>query len=153
MAKIAKPTKRRLLVLHGPNLNLLGTREPKVYGRETLSVINRRLVAAGRAAGAKVVCFQSNVEGELINRVQQAPRDGIAFIIFNPAAYTHTSVALRDALAGVALPFIEVHLSNVHAREAFRHRSYFCDLAVGTICGLGSRGYDFALAYALQPLR
>jgi len=149
MAKIAKTGKKRILVLHGPNLNLLGSREPGIYGRDTLAAINRRLIAAGRAAGAKVLCFQSNVEGELIERIQRAGREGIGFIVFNPAAYTHTSVALRDALAGVAIPFIEVHLSNVHAREPFRHRSYFSDLAVGTICGLGSRGYDFALAHAL----
>ena len=139
-----------MLVLHGPNLNLLGTREPRVYGREELSAINRRLMAAGRTAGTEVLCYQSNIEGELIERIQQAARDGVRFIVFNPAAYTHTSVALRDALAGVAIPFIEVHLSNVHAREPFRHRSYFSDLAVGTICGLGSRGYDFALDFALK---
>jgi 3-dehydroquinate dehydratase-2 len=151
MPKITKtPRNKRVLVLHGPNLNLMGTREPAIYGRETLNAINRRLVSAGRAAGADVVCYQSNVEGELIDRVQQAGRDGVGFIIFNPAAYTHTSVALRDALAGIAIPFIEVHLSNVHAREPFRHRSYFSDLAAGTICGLGSRGYDFALDYALK---
>lgn len=151
MAKIAKTakSKRRVLVLHGPNLNLLGTREPKVYGKETLAEINRRLVATGRARGVAVLCYQSNLEGELINRVHQARNEGVAFILVNPAGYTHTSVALRDALAGVAIPFIEVHLSNVHAREPFRHHSYFSALAVGTICGLGSRGYDFALAYAL----
>lgn len=152
MAKKAK-TPKRVLVLHGPNLNLLGTREPGIYGRETLTAINRRLVAAGRAAGTEVSCYQSNVEGELINRVQQAGKDGVGFIVFNPAAYTHTSVALRDALAGVAIPFVEVHLSNVQAREPFRHRSYFSDLAVGTICGLGSRGYDFALEFALKAGR
>lgn len=153
MAKKSKSANRRVLVLHGPNLNLLGTREPEVYGRETLAAINRRLVAAGRAAGTEVTCYQSNVEGQLINRVQQAAREGVAFIVFNPAAYTHTSVALRDALAGVAIPFVEVHLSNVQAREPFRHRSYFSDLAVGTICGLGSRGYDFALEFALKAGR
>lgn len=153
MAKKAKSAKRRVLVLHGPNLNLLGTREPGVYGRETLAAINRRLVAAGRAAGTEVACYQSNVEGQLINRVQQAARDGVAFIVFNPAAYTHTSVALRDALAAVAIPFVEVHLSNVQAREPFRHRSYFSDLAVGTIGGLGSRGYDFALEFAVAFAR
>lgn len=142
-----------MLVLHGPNLNLLGKREPEIYGRETLTAINRRLVAAGRAAGTEVTCYQSNVEGELIDRVQQAGKDGVGFIVFNPAAYTHTSVALRDALAGVAIPFVEVHLSNVQAREPFRHRSYFSDLAVGTICGLGSHGYDFALQFALKPKR
>lgn len=149
MAKTGKTSKRRLLVIHGPNLNLLGSREPKIYGNEKLAAINRRLVAAGNAAGAEVLCFQSNVEGKLIDRVQRARGERIAFIVLNPAGYTHTSVALRDALAGVAIPFIEVHLSNVQAREPFRHRSYFSDLAVGTICGLGSQGYDFALAYAL----
>ncbi|HWD22960.1 MAG TPA: type II 3-dehydroquinate dehydratase [Burkholderiales bacterium] len=153
MAKTSKAAKKRLLVLHGPNLNLLGTREPKVYGRQTLVEINRRLIAAGRAAGAQVQCFQSNLEGELIDRIQRAWREGVRFIVFNPAAYTHTSVALRDALAGVAIPFIEVHLSNVHAREPFRHRSYFSDLAVGTICGLGADGYDFALQFGLRYAR
>jgi 3-dehydroquinate dehydratase-2 len=140
----------KVLVLHGPNLNLLGTREPRIYGREKLAEINRRLVEQGRRAGVEVACFQSNVEGELINRVQGAATEGVGFIVLNPAAYTHTSVALRDALAGVAIPFVEVHLSNVHAREPFRHRSFFSDLAVGTICGLGSRGYDFALEFALK---
>jgi 3-dehydroquinate dehydratase II len=153
MAKTGKTSRRRLLVIHGPNLNLLGTREPKVYGTEKLAAINRRLMAAGKAAGAEVFCYQSNVEGELIDRVQQARGEGIVFIVLNPAGYTHTSVALRDALAGVAIPFIEVHLSNVHAREPFRHRSYFSDLAVGIVCGLGSQGYDFALAYALGHQR
>lgn len=149
MRKKSKAAKK-LLVLHGPNLNLLGSREPKVYGHETLAAINRRLIAAGRAAGTEVLCFQSNLEGTLIDRIQQARREGVGFIVFNPAAYTHTSVALRDALAGVAIPFIEVHLSNVQAREPFRHRSYFSDLAVGTICGLGSQGYDFALQFGLR---
>jgi 3-dehydroquinate dehydratase-2 len=153
MRKTSKAAKKHLLVLHGPNLNLLGTREPKVYGRETLAEINRRLIAAGGAAGAEVQCFQSNLEGELIDRIQRARREGVDFIVFNPAAYTHTSVALRDALAGVAIPFIEVHLSNVHAREPFRQRSYFSDLAVGTICGLGAEGYDFALQFGLQYKR
>jgi 3-dehydroquinate dehydratase-2 len=150
MAKIAKAAKRSVLILHGPNLNLLGVREPAVYGREALADIDKRLIALGRAAGAQVRCYQSNVEGELIDKVQSAKGDGVDFIVLNPAGYTHTSIALRDALAGVAIPFIEVHLSNVHAREAFRHRSYFSDLAVGTICGLGSHGYDFALEYALK---
>jgi 3-dehydroquinate dehydratase-2 len=145
-----KNTRRSILVLHGPNLNLLGTREPAIYGGETLATINDRLAATGRNAGVRVVCHQSNLEGDLIDRVQEAKVEGISFIVLNPAGYTHTSVALRDALAAVAIPFIEVHLSNVQAREAFRHRSYFSDLAVGTICGLGSRGYDFALAYALS---
>lgn len=150
MAKIQKSSKRRVLVLHGPNLNLLGSREPEVYGRETLAVIDRRLAATGAIARASVLSFQSNLEGELINRVHKAKTEGIDFIIINPAGYTHSSVALRDALAGVGIPFVEVHLSNVHSREAFRHRSYFSDLAVGVICGLGSRGYDFALEFALK---
>ena len=150
MAKIRKSSKRRVLVLHGPNLNLLGTREPEIYGRETLGAIDRRLGATGKAASASVLCFQSNLEGELINRVHKAKTEGVDFIIINPAGYTHSSVALRDALAGVGIPFLEVHLSNVHSREAFRHRSYFSDLAVGVICGLGSRGYDFALEFALK---
>ncbi len=149
MPKIRKSSKKRVLVLHGPNLNLLGTREPEVYGRETLTAIDRRLAAAGDSASASVTTFQSNVEGELINRVHKAKNEGVDFIIINPAGYTHSSVALRDALAGVGIPFVEVHLSNVHSREAFRHRSYFSDLAVGVICGLGSRGYDFALEFAL----
>ena len=138
-----------MLVLHGPNLNLLGIREPDIYGRETLEDINLRLVDAAEGAGVEVQCFQSNHEGALVDRIQQAGREGIGFIVINPAAYTHTSVAIRDALAGVKIPFIEVHLSNVHAREPFRHRSFVSDIAVGTICGLGSRGYDLALAYVL----
>lgn len=140
---------KSVLVLHGPNLNLLGTREPEIYGRETIEDIDRRLVEAAKAAGVDVQCFQSNHEGALVDRIQQAGREGTGFIVINPAAYTHTSVAIRDALAGVKIPFIEVHLSNVHAREAFRHRSLVSDIAVGTICGLGSRGYDLALAYVL----
>jgi 3-dehydroquinate dehydratase-2 len=136
--------------LHGPNLNLLGTREPEIYGRETLAEINRRLAAAARAAGARLQDFQSNHEGALVDRVQQARRDGAAFIVINPAGYTHTSVALRDALAAVQIPFVEVHLSNVHAREPFRRQSLLAEIAVGTICGLGSQGYDLALAYALS---
>jgi 3-dehydroquinate dehydratase-2 len=142
-----------ILVLHGPNLNLLGTREPEVYGTETLEAINRRLVRRAAAAGARLTVFQSNHEGELIDRVQRARKEGVDFILINPAGFTHTSVALRDALAAVALPFVEVHLSNVHAREAFRHRSHFSDLAVGVVCGLGSLGYDFALEFALQRIR
>ena len=153
MAQLQKTATARVLVLHGPNLNLLGTREPHIYGGETLAQIDERLTAAGRSAGAEVVCFQSNLEGELIERVHRAKQDGVCFIVINPAGYTHSSVALRDALAAVGLPFIEVHLSNVHAREPFRHRSFFSDLAVGTICGLGSRGYDYALQYALQAGR
>jgi 3-dehydroquinate dehydratase-2 len=150
MADLRTTAKKRVLVLHGPNLNLLGTREPKLYGLETLADIDRRLVEAGRKAGAEVQCFQHNVEGELVSRVHQARADHVGFIVINPAGYTHTSIALRDALAGVAIPFIEVHLSNVHAREAFRHHSYFSELAVGVICGLGSEGYDLALGYAVR---
>jgi 3-dehydroquinate dehydratase-2 len=145
---------KRVLVLHGPNLNLLGTREPEIYGRETLDQVDRRLADAAAESGARLESFQSNQEGALVDRIQQAGREGVEFIVFNPAAYTHTSIALRDALAAVRIPFIEVHLSNVHAREPFRQRSYFSDLAVGTICGLGSRGYDLALAFALgSPAR
>jgi len=154
---LALETKRRsvqglkqILVLHGPNLNLLGSREPEIYGRETLADINRRLIAHGKAAGASVTCFQSNHEGALIDRVQQSKKQQVAAIIINPAGFTHTSVALRDALAGVAIPFIEVHLSNIHAREPFRRHSYFSDQAAGTICGLGSRGYELALQFILR---
>lgn len=141
---------KTLLILHGPNLNLLGRREPKVYGHVTLAQIDDELcrMAAGRGATAR--SFQSNHEGVMIERVHAARDDGTDFIIVNPAGFTHTSVALRDAFAGVAIPFIEVHLSNVHQREAFRHRSYFSDLAVGVICGLGVAGYRSALAYALD---
>jgi 3-dehydroquinate dehydratase II len=150
LIKTASPQVRSVWILHGPNLNLLGKREPKIYGTESLEDINRRLLEAAKGGGATAQCFQSNHEGELVNRIQEAGHQKIDFIILNPAAYTHTSVAIRDALAGVGIPFIEVHLSNVHAREAFRHRSYVSDIAVGTICGLGSRGYDLALAYALS---
>lgn len=142
---------RSVLVLHGPNLNLLGTREPEIYGRETLEDINKRLASLGKEFGATVETFQSNHEGALIERVHAAKVQGFGHIIINPAGYTHTSVALRDALAGVAIPFVEVHLSNIHRREAFRHHSYFSDLAIGVICGLGSRGYDLALQSVLQP--
>jgi len=143
--------RRSVLVIHGPNLNLLGTREPQIYGRETLEDINARLAATARASNAELQAFQSNHEGVLVDRIQQAGREGVNFIIINPAAYTHTSIALRDALAAVRIPFIEVHLSNVHAREPFRRQSYFSDLAAGTICGLGSQGYDLALAFAMRP--
>ena len=141
---------QNILVLHGPNLNLLGTREPEVYGRTTLDDINRRLTALAAENGASLGHFQSNAESALVDRVQQARTDGTQFIVINPAAYTHTSVALRDALAAVAIPFIEVHLSNVHAREAFRKESFFSDIAVGVICGLGASGYEFAVRYALD---
>ncbi len=143
---------KNILLLNGPNLNLLGTREPEIYGGDTLAAIEQRLVQRAQDAGAHLVAFQSNSEGELVNLIQQASREGVDFIIINPAAYTHTSVAMRDALAAVRIPFIEVHMSNVFAREAFRHHSYFTDIAVGIISGLGAKGYELALAYALdQP--
>ena len=141
---------KTVLILHGPNLNLLGTREPEVYGHVTLDEINAKLTAQAQAKGAKLAYFQSNAEAAMVDRVQQARTDGTDFIIINPAAYTHTSVAIRDALAAVAIPFVEVHLSNVHAREAFRKESYFSDIAVGTISGLGATGYELALQFALQ---
>jgi 3-dehydroquinate dehydratase II len=140
---------RTILVLHGPNLNLLGTREPEIYGRETLAAIDARLSKRAQEAGAKLECFQSNAEHELIERIHRARAEACDFIIFNPAAFTHTSVALADALSAVAIPFIEVHLSNVHAREAFRSHSYFCAIAVGTITGLGVMGYELALEFGL----
>jgi 3-dehydroquinate dehydratase-2 len=140
----------RILVLHGPNLNLLGKREPEIYGTETLAQINKRLVQTGRAGRAKVDCYQSNHEGELIERIHAAKKQQVAMILINPGGLTHSSVALRDALAAVAIPFIEIHLSNIHAREPFRRHSYFSDLALGTVCGLGSHGYDLALQYALR---
>ena len=141
-----------ILVIHGPNLNLLGTREPEVYGNETLDAINQRLSRKAQKAGVSLSVFQSNSEGALVDRVQAAREEGIAFIVINPAAYTHTSVALRDALAAVAIPYLEIHLSNVHAREPFRRHSYFSDAAVGVICGLGSSGYDTALDFAIRRI-
>lgn len=141
---------KTILVIHGPNLNLLGQREPDVYGRITLTEIDSKLQQLALAADAKLLCFQSNAEAALVDRVQLAREDNTDFIIINPAAYTHTSVALRDALAAVAIPFIEVHLSNVFAREAFRKESYFSDIAVGVISGLGATGYELALQYALN---
>ncbi|MFA6920751.1 MAG: type II 3-dehydroquinate dehydratase [Gallionella sp.] len=141
---------KAILVLHGPNLNLLGTREPAVYGSTTLEEINQQLTALAGKNGASLSCFQSNSEAALIERVHQARTDGTEFIVINPAAFTHTSVALRDALSAVAIPFIEIHLSNVHAREAFRRESFFSDLATGVICGLGAKGYEFAVQYALN---
>lgn len=140
---------RKILVLHGPNLNMLGTREPEVYGRVTLDEINRSLTKMAEDAGIILESFQSNSEADLISRIQQTIGDETDFIIINPAAYTHTSVALRDALAAVKLPFIEVHLSNIFARETFRRESYFSDLALGVISGLGPKGYELALEYAL----
>jgi len=141
---------KAILVLHGPNLNLLGSREPEVYGSTTLDEINASLTTLASKNGANLSCFQSNAEAALIERIHQARNDGTQFIVINPAAFTHTSVALRDALAAVAIPFIEIHLSNVHAREAFRRESFFSDLAVGVICGLGAQGYEFAVQYALH---
>lgn len=141
---------KRILVVNGPNLNLLGTREPDRYGTVTLAAIEQTLQSQAQAAGAALSTFQSNAESELIDRVQEAAREGIEFIIINPAGYTHSSVALRDALAAVRIPFLEVHLSNIHAREDFRQRSYFSDLAVGVVSGLGAKGYELALAYALE---
>jgi 3-dehydroquinate dehydratase-2 len=140
------------LVLHGPNLNMLGTREPGVYGSKTLAQINQDLEQHAREAGHHLLHLQSNAEYELIERIHAARGEGVDFIIFNPAAFTHTSVALRDALLAVSIPFIEVHLSNVHKREPFRHHSYFSDIAVGVICGLGASGYRLALEAALEQL-
>jgi len=142
----------RLLVLHGPNLNLLGSREPEVYGRDTLADIDAGLRARTEAAGLAYESLQSNAEHVLVDRVQAAAGDGTRFLLVNPAAFTHTSVALRDALAAVALPFIEVHLSNPHAREPFRRQSYFSDLAVGVVAGFGAAGYAYALDAALARL-
>ncbi len=139
-----------VLVIHGPNLDLLGTREPDTYGRDTLGMINSRLIKVGAEHGIKVETFQSNHEGALIDRVHAAKLQRFAFIIINPAGLTHTSVSLRDALAAVTIPFIEVHLSNIYKRESFRAKSYFSDLAVGTISGLGSQGYELALRFALE---
>jgi 3-dehydroquinate dehydratase II len=152
---MAGKSNKKILLLNGPNLNLLGTREPGIYGADTLADIEKRLIAQARRGGATLAAFQSNSEAELVDRIQQAARDAVDFIIINPAAYTHTSVAMRDALAAVRIPFIEVHLSNVFAREAFRHHSYFTDIAVAIISGLGARGYELALAYVLgeTPVR
>ncbi len=143
---------KSVLVLHGPNLNLLGLREPQHYGCDTLDSINQRLSDQAAEAGLQLECFQSNSEAELIAKVQSLAVKSVDFVIINPAAFTHTSVALRDALSAVRIPFIEVHLSNVHARETFRHHSYFSDIAVGVICGLGAQGYTFALNYAITFL-
>lgn len=143
----------KILVLHGPNLNLLGTREPAVYGHDTLADIDARLVRQAQAAGHELACFQSNAEHELIDRVQQARNEQVATILCNAGAFTHTSIALRDAFAAVAIPFIEVHLSNVFAREPFRHHSYLSDLALGVICGFGSASYALALDAAIQRLQ
>jgi 3-dehydroquinate dehydratase II len=141
-----------ILVINGPNLNLLGTREPEIYGRETIDDIHQRLSQKANNAGHSLAAYQSNAEHELIDRIHAARDEAIDFIIINPGAYTHTSIAMRDALLGVSIPFIEVHLSNIHTREAFRHHSYFSDIATGVICGLGSHGYDAALDFAFNTL-
>lgn len=142
----------RLLLLNGPNLNLLGTREPGVYGSETLAAIEARLSQQAKSRGHSLDAFQSNAEHELIQRIHKAPQDGVAFILFNPGGFTHTSVALRDAFLAVKVPFIEVHLSNIFAREPFRHHSYFSDIAAGCIFGLGPHGYELALEAAIARL-
>lgn len=142
----------KILALHGPNLNLLGTREPAVYGSATLAEIDADLVARAAERGHALECFQSNAEHALVNRIQAARDDGTAFILINPAAFTHTSVAIRDALAAVAIPFVEIHLSNPHRREPFRHHSYVSDLAVGVVAGFGADSYRYALDAALQRL-
>lgn len=142
-----------ILVIHGPNLNLLGKREPDVYGHLTLDDINLQLIIQAQKAAIHLDTFQSNWEGAIVDRIHQAQLEAVKFILINPAALTHTSVAVRDALLGVAIPYIEVHLSNVHAREAFRHHSYLSDKAVGVICGLGAKGYSFALDYAIEKIQ
>ena len=142
----------KLLLINGPNLNLLGLREPGVYGSATLADVERRCAALAASRGHELAAFQSNSEGALVDRIHAARDEGVAFILINPGAYTHTSVALRDALLGVAIPFIEVHISNVHAREPFRHHSYLSDVAVGVICGLGVQGYELALEAADRRL-
>ena len=149
----ASENPKKVLVLHGPNLNLLGLREPEHYGKDTLDGINERLTQQAKQAGVELDAFQSNSEAELITKVQSLAGSDIGFIILNPAAFTHTSVALRDALAAVKIPFIEVHLSNIYARESFRHHSYFSDIAVGIISGLGAESYALALTYATHQLR
>ena len=140
----------RVLLLNGPNLNLLGTREPAVYGTDTLESIERRAAELARAAGHELLAFQSNAEHELIGRIQGAVAAGVGFVLFNPGAFTHTSIALRDALLGVGVPFIEIHLSNVHAREAFRRHSYFSDVALGVIAGFGAFGYELGMQAAIR---
>jgi 3-dehydroquinate dehydratase II len=142
----------RVLLLNGPNLNLLGTREPEIYGTDTLESIERHAAALAREGGHELVAFQSNAEHELIQRIQRAPAEGVSFLIFNPGAFTHTSIALRDALLASKLPFIELHLSNTQAREPFRRHSYFSDIAVGVIAGFGAFGYELAVRAATQRL-
>ena len=149
---MANSSSKSVLVLHGPNLNLLGMREPEHYGQDTLASINERLTKRAASAGVALECFQSNSEADLIGKLQSLASKSVDFIIINPAAFTHTSVAMRDALSAVRIPFIEVHLSNVYAREPFRHHSYFTDIAVGVISGLGAQGYTAALDYAINAL-
>jgi len=144
---------KSILVLNGPNLNLLGTREPEIYGHETLAMINRRLEARATAAGFQLESLQSNHEGVLVDRVQQSRGDGTGFILLNPAGFSYSSIALRDALTAVQIPFIEVHLSNIHAREPWRAHTHFTAVAVGSVLGLGGRGYDLALEYAIARLK
>ncbi|MES2757584.1 MAG: type II 3-dehydroquinate dehydratase [Pseudomonadota bacterium] len=141
---------KKLLLLNGPNLNLLGTREPAVYGAETLADVERAATAQAAAAGATLECFQSNHEGALIDRIHAAKAEGVDAIVINPAALTHTSVGLRDAFSAVEIPFVEVHISNIYQREEFRHHSYLSAIALGTICGLGTDGYRFAIDFALK---
>jgi 3-dehydroquinate dehydratase II len=143
---------KNILLINGPNLNLLGTREPEVYGSETLIDIEQAAIAQAKAANASLECFQSNHEGALIDRIQLARQQAVDAIVINPGGLTHTSVALRDALAGVAIPFVEVHISNVHRRESFRHHSYLSEIAVGVICGLGTEGYRAAIDFSLKRL-
>ena len=142
----------KILVLNGPNLNLLGTREPEQYGPASLADVEALCAQTAQSCGHEVVCFQSNHEGELIDRIHAAKQEGLQAIIINPGALTHTSVALRDALAGVAIPFVEIHISNIYRRESFRHHSYLSDLAVGVICGLGTDGYRIAIEFAVKKL-
>jgi 3-dehydroquinate dehydratase-2 len=141
-----------VLLVNGPNLNLLGTRQPEIYGTVTLADVEASLVAQGRAAGVDVACFQSNHEGAIVDRLHEARTDGTAFVIVNPGAFTHTSIAIRDAFAAIQVPFCEVHISNVHAREPFRRHSYLSDLAVGVIAGCGTQGYTLAMSFVLQQL-
>jgi 3-dehydroquinate dehydratase-2 len=153
MAKSTKSAGPAILLLNGPNLNLLGTREPHLYGHDTLAGIERRLAVKAKAAGVRLECLQTNHEGVAVDRVQQAKREGVGFILLNPAAFTYSSIALRDALTAVQIPFLEVHLSNIHAREPWRAHSHFTAVAVGSILGLGGRGYDLALDYAIERLK
>lgn len=143
----------KLLILQGPNLNLLGTREPEIYGATTLADVESGLRAQGEALGIELLCFQSNHEGAIVDRIHQARLEGVKFVVINPGAYTHTSVAIRDAFGGVAIPFVEVHISNVHKREAFRHRSYLSDIAEAVMAGFGTLGYNLALQFVAGKLR